>query len=86
MDAETKTQLQQHVKAIAAILHSEADPQALKTFEGIETSLRSLTEAHVLPELAIFLSKPRPEPGPAKAECSTASSETCPSPANKLND
>lgn len=85
MDAETKTQLQQHVKAIAAILHGEADPQALKTFEGIETSIRSLSQAHVLPELALFLSKPRPEPSLAKAESSTAFSETCPSRASKPN-
>jgi hypothetical protein len=45
-----------------------------------------LAQAHVLPELALFLSKPRPEPGLAKAECSIASSETCPSPASKAND
>ena len=86
MDAETKTQLQQHVQAIAAILHGEADPEALKTFEGIETSIRSLTQAHVRPELALFLSKPRPEPGAAKAESSTAFSERCPSRASQRND
>jgi len=55
MDAETKIQLQHHVQAIADILHHEADPQALKTFEGIETSIRRLTQTNVLPELGLFL-------------------------------
>jgi hypothetical protein len=85
MDAQTKAQLQEHVDAIAAILHAEANPQALKTFEGIETSIRTLTQEHVLPQLAVFLLKQRLEQQQANVGPSAASSVMFPSPASKLN-
>ncbi len=56
MNSETKSKLQDHLSAIAAILYEEADPADLTTLYGIEQSIRGLAQEHVLPELGIFLS------------------------------
>ncbi len=57
MNKEQEAKLQEYVTGIAKILYEEASPEKMKTFEGIETTLRDLIQKHVAPELAIFLSK-----------------------------
>jgi hypothetical protein len=57
MNTEQEAKLQEHLTSIAEILYKEASPEKMKTFEGIETTLRDLIQKHVAPELAIFLSK-----------------------------
>lgn len=56
MDPQEKAQLQYHLDAIAAILYQKANPAELTTLEGIEKSVRTLAQEHVLPQLGIFLS------------------------------
>ena len=43
MDAQTQAELKAHAEAIAEILRREADPEAIKTFKGIEYAVRDLT-------------------------------------------
>ena len=57
MNSEQQAKLQEHVTSIAKILYAEANPEDMKTFEGIETTLRDLIQEHVAPDLAIFLLK-----------------------------
>jgi len=56
---------QVHLEAIAQILYDESDPEAMKTLEGIELTIREQIQAHVSPGLGRFLSErlaaPRPE-------------------------
>lgn len=49
--------LKVHLEAIAQILYAESDPEAMKTLEGIELTLREQIQAHVSPELGRFLSE-----------------------------
>lgn len=49
--------LKAHIEAIAQILYEESDPEAIKTLEGIEITLRQQIQAHVSPELGHFLSE-----------------------------
>ena len=46
-----------HLQAIARILDDESDPQAMKTLEEIELTVRQQIQTHVSPELGGFLSK-----------------------------
>lgn len=48
--------LMAHLEAIAQILYDESDPEAMKTLEGIELTVREKIQAHVSPELGSFLS------------------------------
>jgi len=49
--------LKAHIEAIAQILYEQSDPEAIKTLEGIEITLRQQIQAHVSPELGHFLSE-----------------------------
>jgi hypothetical protein len=57
MTPEQKDALQQHVDAIAEILYANADPEALKSLEGIETTVRDQMLEHVSPQVGVFLSE-----------------------------
>ena len=57
MNTEQQAKLQEYVTGIAKILYGEANPEDVKTFEGIEITLRDLIQEHVAPDLAIFLLK-----------------------------
>ncbi len=61
MDIETRKKLDYHNRCIAEILHEEADKESIKNLEGIEKTVRTLTQKYVTPELGIFLSKKRVE-------------------------
>jgi hypothetical protein len=56
MTPEQQQALNAHLEAIAKILYDESDPGAMKTLEGIELTVREKIQAHVSPELGIFLS------------------------------
>lgn len=49
--------LKVHLEAIAQILYDESDPEAMKTLEGIELTVREKIQAYVSPELGGFLSE-----------------------------
>jgi hypothetical protein len=57
MTPEQKAALHQHVDAIAEILYADADPEALNSLEGIETTVREQMLEHVSPQVGVFLSE-----------------------------
>lgn len=60
--------LKAHLEAIAQILYDESDPEAMRTLEGIELTVRQQIQSHVSPELGSFLSKPLQEHRQASGE------------------
>ena len=54
--------IEYHSREIAKILHTEADPTAIETLEGIEKTVREQVLEHVSPRIGVFLSKLKPEP------------------------
>jgi hypothetical protein len=58
MTPEQAQALKAHLEAIAQILYDNSDPEAMKTLEGIELTVRQQMQSHVSPELGSFLSKP----------------------------
>ncbi|PPT08146.1 hypothetical protein CKA32_006319 [Geitlerinema sp. FC II] len=67
MNEKTRAKLQKHVEEIAKILHAEAEPNELKSLEGIEKSVRNLTPEYVMPEIGIFFSKKKLKPKQGEA-------------------
>lgn len=61
MSPEDKQALAAHSREIAKILHRNAPKQEIKTFEGIEKTIRGQLLDHVNPEIALFLSKQKQE-------------------------
>jgi hypothetical protein len=60
MTPEQQQKLNQHIQAIAKILHQEADPEKIQTLEGIEKTIRDQTLEYITPQLGFFWSqKPR---------------------------
>jgi len=57
MDADKKAQIKAYVRAIAALLYEETDPEQVKTLAGIEEAVRGQILEHVGPEIGSFLSK-----------------------------
>ena len=57
MTPEQEQTLKAHLEAIAQILYDESDPDAMKTLEGIELTVREKIQAHVSPQLGHFLSE-----------------------------
>jgi len=57
MNPEKEQALEAHLEAIAQILYEQSDPEAMKTLEGIEVTVRQQIQTHVSPELGRFLSE-----------------------------
>ncbi len=57
-----------HLEAIAQILYDESDPEAMKTLEGIELTIRQQIQAHVSPDNGLFLSERLAERKQANSE------------------
>jgi predicted esterase YcpF (UPF0227 family) len=57
MTPDQEQALKAHLEAIAQILYDESDPEAIKTLEGIELTVRQQIQTHVSPELGGFLSE-----------------------------
>lgn len=68
MTPEQQQELNQHIQAIAKILHQEADAEKIKTLEGIETTIREQTLEYITPKLGFFLSQKRQELKPGDRE------------------
>jgi hypothetical protein len=45
------------IKAIAKILYKNTPPEKIKTFEGIETTVRDQVLEHVSPQITLQLAK-----------------------------
>lgn len=56
MKASKIEKLQEHAKEIAKILYSDANPEEVKTLEGIEKTVRKQLLEYVNPEIGNFLS------------------------------
>ena len=61
MSPEDEQALATHSREIAKILHRNAPKEAIKTLEGIETTVRGQIQSYVNPEIALFLSKLKQE-------------------------
>lgn len=57
MNPEQEQALKAHLQAIAKILYNDSDPEAMRTLEGIEMTVRQKIQKHVSPELGVFLLK-----------------------------
>lgn len=55
MDADKKSQIQAHARALAALLYEETDPEQVKTLAGIEAAVRVHLLEQVSPEIGNFL-------------------------------
>jgi hypothetical protein len=55
MTPEQEQALKTHLQAVAKILYEDSDPDTMQTLEGIEMTVRQKIQAHVGPELGIFL-------------------------------
>ena len=58
---EQQKAVEYHSREIAKILHTEADPEAIETLEGIEKMVRAQVLEHVSPKIGVFLSKLKQE-------------------------
>lgn len=61
MSPEDQQALAAHSREIAKILHRNAPKNEMKTFEGIEKTIRGQLLEYVNPEIAVFLSKQKQE-------------------------
>jgi hypothetical protein len=50
-----------YAREIAKILHRNASVESIQTLEGIEKTVRGQLLEHVSPEIALFLSRPKPD-------------------------
>lgn len=62
MTPEEQAELEQCANRIAQILYRNSDPAQLQSLEAIEQTIREQAQAHVLPQLGLFLSQRRPKP------------------------
>ena len=56
MEISKVEQLQEHAREIAKILYSEAEPEEIRTLEGIEKTVRKQLLEYINPEIAKILS------------------------------
>lgn len=62
MDADKLQQIQDHARAIAALLYEETAPEQLTTLEGIESAVRGHILEYVSPQIGQFLSQQQVAP------------------------
>lgn len=67
MTPEDQQALTNYTREIAKILHRNAPVEAIQTLEGIEKTVRGQLLDHVSPEIALFLSKRRPDSSAAES-------------------
>ncbi len=72
MQPEKAQQIQEYTEAIATLLYEEADPEKVKTLEGIEIAVREQVLKYVSPTIALFLSVQVQEKTEAGADISKA--------------
>ena len=65
MTPQEKQELDQHVQAIAKLLYQDADKSRMTNLGEIEVVVREQLQAHVSPQVGVFLSQalvaPRPD-------------------------
>lgn len=73
MDADKLQQIQDHARAIAALLYEETAPEQLTTLEGIESAVRGHILEYVSPQIGQFLSQQQAAPAVDEADTSKSS-------------
>lgn len=68
MTPDDQQALTTYSREIAKILHRNAPQEAIQTLEGMEKTIRGQLLDYVSPEIAIFLSKLRPDLNEAENE------------------
>jgi hypothetical protein len=68
MTPSERKELEGCLKRASEILYNNSDPGSLKTFEGIEKTVREQVLEHVGPQIALFLSKTKQEQEKEKNE------------------
>jgi transposase len=68
MTPEDQQSLTTYSREIAKILHRNAPQEAIQTLEEIEKTIRGQLLDHVSPEIALFLSKLKPDLNGAENE------------------
>ena len=68
MTPSERQELEACLKRASKILYNNSDPESLKTFEGIEKTVREQVLEHVSPQIALFLSKTRQEQQKGKSD------------------
>ena len=68
MTPSERQELEACLKRASEILYNNSDPESLKTFEGIEKTVREQVLEHVSPQITLFLSKTRQEQQRGKSE------------------
>ena len=86
MDADKVQQIQDHARAIAALLYQETAPEQLRTLEGIESAVREHILEHVSPQIGQFLSQQQAARAADENDSSRASLEESQSPKRKLRN
>jgi hypothetical protein len=67
MTPEDQQALVNHTREIAKILHRNVPEEAIQTLEGIEKTVRGQLLEHVSPEIALFLSRAKPDSSAAES-------------------
>lgn len=57
MTPTEKAQIDAHVQAIAKILYADADKSQMSNLGQIEAGIRAQIQAHISPQLGVFLSQ-----------------------------
>lgn len=57
MEASQHEKLKEYTQEIARILYADADPEKIKTLEGIEETIREQLLEYINPEIGNFLSR-----------------------------
>ena len=83
MDADKLQQIQEHARAIAALLYEETAAEQLRTLEGIESAVRGHILEHVSPQIGQFLSQQQAAQAAGENDASKASLERSQSPKRK---
>ena len=83
MDADKVQQIQDHARAIAALLYDETAPEQLTTLAGIESAVRGHILDHVSPQIGDFLLQQQAARAVGEADNSKAFLETSPLAKNK---
>jgi hypothetical protein len=73
MTPKQQQELQEHIKAISKILYDNTPPEQLTSLAGIEQTVRSQMQEHVMPEVVFFLSKRQQAQAEATSDDSEAS-------------
>ena len=68
MTPEQVELVKKHANAIAEILYADIEPETLQSLEVIETVVREKIQAHVSPQVGVFLSKKAQEQAQVEPE------------------